>query len=97
MEEKEIQADVEEAPVKMEEPETKESKKPRKPRNHSGPEEAPIEKWAEQLKTPGWALAGTKRLNRWGQGRVVTQRQYEKAIEEFTRGPMDQPRKTGGN
>lgn len=41
----------------------------------------PIEDWAKELGTPAWLFAATKAKHRWPEGKVVTQAEYEAAVE----------------
>lgn len=51
----------------------------------------PIEKWQLQEKTPVHIFAGVKVASGWGEGKEVTLKDYQKALNSFLKGPM-----TGG-
>lgn len=54
--------------------------------------EATIEEHAEALKVPAWQLAGLKRLRRWGIGKRVARAEFERELNAWLNGPMDQRR-----
>lgn len=62
----------------------------------TAPQDPTIEEHAAALKTPAWALAGLKRLRRWGDGKRVTRAEFEGGLQVFLDGPMDQRRAARG-
>jgi len=51
-------------------------------------EEKTIEEWAAGTGTPAWAFEGLKVRQNWAAGKVVTEQEYQKALQEFLGGPM---------
>jgi hypothetical protein len=42
-----------------------------------------VEDWARDFQTEAWLLAGARALNRWGEGRQLTEAEYRQALEAF--------------
>ena len=47
-----------------------------------------IENWAKIKKTKDSVIAGTKALFNWKTGKVVTELEYDKALEMFLKSPI---------
>ena len=53
----------------------------------SPPEGNTIEELAAALKTPAWALAGLKVRQNWAVGKIVTEDEFRRALQDFLTGP----------
>jgi len=47
-----------------------------------------IEELAAENGTPAWALEGLKVRQNWAAGKIVTEQEYQKALQDFLGGPM---------
>ena len=59
--------------------------------NSAKNELATVEELTKQSTAPAWKIAGTRAANRWENGKMLTKKEFDKAVEDFGKGTM-----TGG-